>query len=375
MVFLLVGGFGPSLIKFRGALIGDLVAAGMDVHVAAPELLKDKSLCAELTALGATPHSIDLSRTGTSISADLRTLWQLFLLCLKLRPEFILTYTVKAVIYGVVAAWLARVPNRFALITGLGYSFDSEVGRVGLQALIRRLYKFSLGRAKLIFFQNADDEELFKKLGLCGRRAVSKVVNGSGVDLLEFQYSGPQDGGGFLLIARLLRAKGIREYAAAARNLRILYPNAKFYLAGWLDENPDSIKSSELDAWCAEGCIEYLGPLADVRPALRGCDVYVLPSYREGTPRTVLEAMAIGRAIVTTDAPGCRNTVVEGENGFLVQVASVVSLEAALIRFLQDPSLAGHMGLRSRQIAQDKFDVKKVNFVMLQEMGIEQKVV
>jgi len=168
-----------------------------------------------------------------------------------------------------------------------------------------------------------------------------------------------------------LAGKGVRLYAEAARRVRQRHPTASFALVGWIDDNPDAIKQEELDAWVAEGTIDYLGRLADVRPSIEGCAVYVLPSYyREGTPRTVLEAMAMGRPIITTDAPGCRETVIDGDNGFLVPVKSVDALEQAMLKFIEAPELVERMGQRARQIAEEKYDVHKVNAVMLREMGI-----
>ena len=197
------------------------------------------------------------------------------------------------------------------------------------------------------------------------------MVNGSGVDLDEFGPEPPPAAGNcFLIICRFLGNKGVREYAQAAHRVRLRHPNAVFCLAGWIDDNPDAIAESELDAWVQSGDIEYLGRLEDVKPALRECSVYVLPSYREGTPRTVLEAMAIGRPVITTDAPGCRETVTDGENGFLVPVKSVGALVEAMQRFIDNPDLAAEMGKRSREIAEEKYDVHKVNKVMLRDMGI-----
>ena len=174
----------------------------------------------------------------------------------------------------------------------------------------------------------------------------------------------------FLLIARLLGDKGVREYAQAARRIRELHPSVRCLLVGWIDTNPDAIAQHELDAWVAEGTLEFLGRLADVRPAIAACSVYVLPSYREGTPRTVLEAMAMGRAVITTDAPGCRETVANGVNGFMVPVQSADALEQAMLKFVHNPDLAARMGLRARQVAENKYDIHKVNTVMLQAMGI-----
>ena len=196
------------------------------------------------------------------------------------------------------------------------------------------------------------------------------VVNGSGIDLAEYAVAPVPAAPRFLLIARLLGDKGVREYAEAARRLRRQHPQARFSLVGWIDDSPDAIAQRELDGWVAEGALEFLGRLADVRPAIAAASVYVLPSYHEGTPRTVLEAMAMGRAIITTDAPGCRETVMEGNNGLLIPVRSVPALVEAMERFIAEPGLAERMGRRSRQVAEAKYDVRKVNAVMLREMGI-----
>jgi glycosyltransferase involved in cell wall biosynthesis len=148
------------------------------------------------------------------------------------------------------------------------------------------------------------------------------------------------------------------------------YPEARFTLVGWLDDNPDAIAQHELDDWVSSGTLEFLGKLADVRPAIASCNVYVLPSYREGTPRTVLEAMAMGRPVITTNAPGCREPIVDGDNGFLVPVQAVDELANAMIRFIEEPDLIVSMGQRSRLIAEEKYDVHKVNAVMLEAMGL-----
>lgn len=165
--------------------------------------------------------------------------------------------------------------------------------------------------------------------------------------------------------------KGVREYAQAAQKVKAEYPNAVFRLVGWIDDNPDAIAQHELDGWVDSGMLEFLGKLADVRPAIADCNVYVLPSYREGTPRTVLEAMAMGRPVITTDAPGCRETVADGDNGFLVPVQAVDELAAAMVQFIENPELVDKMGQRSRQVAEQKYDVHRVNEFMLAEMGIK----
>lgn len=370
MRFFLIASFPDSLLHFRGPLIDALLASGQSVHVAVPDLPFSSPIRSRLEAKGVCVHDIPLQRTATNPGADLRLLIHLVRLLRQVRPQRVLGYTIKPVVYGMLAAWLARVPQRFALITGLGYAFQDAEGRGAVRTLVKRLYSLSLGCAHKVFFQNPDDEELFRKLGLVPGRLPSCVVNGSGVDLDLYRVAPLPEGHHFLLVARLLGDKGVREYAEAARRIRRQYPDVLFHLVGWLDENPDAISQGELDGWIEDGTLVFHGRLADVRPAVAGCSVYVLPSYREGTPRTVLEAMAMGRAIITSDAPGCRETVVHGENGFLVRVRSVDALVAAMLCFLEDSALIEKMGKRSRAIAEERYDVHKVNAVMLQEMGM-----
>lgn len=375
MKILLIAGLADSLINFRGPLIEALQAKGLVVHVAAPDLPQDSPLYLELEAMGLTVHEVPMVRTGTNPLADLRTAWALWCLMRRIKPGMVLGYTIKPVIYGTLAAWLARVPQRFALITGLGYAFQGGEQRSRLQALVQRLYALALARAQRVFFQNPDDLALFQARGIVQPHTPVCVVNGSGVDVASFGVR-PLPAAAlagavrFLFIGRLLGDKGVREYAQAARLLKRSHPQVQCALVGWIDSNPNAITQAELDGWVADGSIEFLGRLSDVRPAIAACSVYVLPSYREGTPRTVLEAMAMGRAIVTTDAPGCRETVVHGENGFLVPVQDAEALAGAMRRFVEQPALQVRMGARSRQMAEDKYDVHKVNAVMLAGMGL-----
>ncbi len=374
MTFLLIASFADSILSFRGPLLDALLARGLSVHVAAPDLPADSPMRQRLEARGILVHDIPLRRTGTNPLADATTLLHLWQLMRRIHPQFVLGYTIKPVIYGSLAALLAQVPRRFALVTGLGYLFQSEVdagdNRGRLRALVQPLYALALRCTHKVFLQNPDDQALFRTLGILQPATPSVVVNGSGVDVAEYDVAPLPAAPHFLLIARLLGDKGVREYAEAARRIRAQYPDAVFSLVGWIDETPDAIAQQELDGWVADGTCNYLGRLSDVRPAIAACTVYVLPSYHEGTPRTVLEAMAMGRAIITTDAPGCRETVVDGDNGFLVPVKAVDELAAAMQRFIEEPDLATRMGVRARQIAEEKYDVHRVNSVMLQEMGI-----
>lgn len=377
MKVLVVAGFADSLLNFRGELLKALIGAGAEVHVAAPALQRGTPVATRLEALGCRVHDIPLARTGLNPFSDLRLLWALYRLAAQIRPTHILSYTIKPVLYGTIAAWLAGVGKRTALITGLGYAFDDQGGwrRKGVQVIARSLYRVALSRASTVIFQNPDDRAMLVRLGLVAAHKTA-LVNGSGVPLGKFAtQSMPAvgaDGAGvnFLLIARLIRDKGVLEYVEAARQVKARYPAATFHLAGWIDSNPSAISQQALDEWIAEGVVTFHGFLEDVRDVLAACHVYVLPSYREGTPRSVLEAMACGRAIVTTDAPGCRETVIDGRNGFLVPVRDSDALARACMRFLAQPELIARMGRQSRLMAEEKFDADKVNIQMMKHMAV-----
>uniref|UniRef100_UPI0025E396F7 sugar transferase n=1 Tax=Deinococcus sp. TaxID=47478 RepID=UPI0025E396F7 len=308
---------------------------------------------------------ISLERTGLSLRRDGRDLLALRTRLHALQPDLVLAYTIKPVVYGLIAARAAGVKRRYALVTGLGYSFQGAgMRRRLLSALTAGLYRTALHGARRVIFQNPDDWALFVERKLV-TVAQTALVNGSGVDLNQFAPVPLPEAPVFLLIARLLRDKGISEYVEAARQVRARHPQARFQLVGPLDPSPDSYTQADLDAWQAEGVIEYLGELRDVRPALAECRIYVLPSYREGTPRTVLEAMALGRPVITTDAPGCRETVTEGVNGFLVPVGDAGALADRMDALIGDPALAARMGAAGLALARQKYDVELVNRSML----------
>lgn len=369
MRILLIAGLADSLVNFRGQLIQSMLAKGYEVHVAAPDMWQSDVSVQTLRTWGVQLHETKMDRTGKNPFADLQTLWVLWQLMRKVRPGLVLGYTIKPVIFGTIAAWLAGVPKRVALITGLGFAFQGE--RSAMLWMVQKLYAFALRRAELVFFQNPDDLALFRQRKILASDARTCVVNGSGVDVAYFaEHELPKEETCFLLIARLLGAKGVREYAQAAQLVKQRYGNVRFALVGWIDSNPDAISQNELDAWLSKGWLEYWGRMSDVRPAIQKASVYVLPSYREGTPRSVLEAMSIGRAVITTDAPGCRETVRQGDNGYLVPVKSAIALADAMMKFLETPELVATMGARSRSIALEKYDVHKVNAAMMEEMGI-----
>ncbi len=366
---LLLGSYAPSLINFRGPLIAALAERGHEVFAAAPDI--DPDVAAKLVALGATPVPVVLGRTSLNPLATWRSGRQLRALVKRIAPDVMIAYTIKPVVLGAAAARAARVPCFAAMITGMGYAFLGGLHpkRIAIRLVAMLMYRRALAASQLVIFQNEDDRGDFRRLRLLPADRPSLVVNGSGVDLDHFEPQPLPPEISFLMIARYLRDKGIREYGTAAARLKAEFPRVAVRLAGWLDESPDSIGLAELDSIRAGG-VEDLGRLADVRPALAGSSVYVLPSYREGTPRTVLEAMALGRAVITTDAPGCRGTVVEGENGLLVPVGDADALYRAMRRFVEEPGLAQRMGEASLRLVHERFDVNKVNAAILEGTGL-----
>lgn len=378
MKFLMISSFLPSVLNFRGKLLEAIASRGYEIHVMAPEFVSFPEELQKLQALGYHLHEIPMQRTGTNPLADLKLLKNLYQQIRQIQPDYVLSYTIKPVIYGTLASWFVKVPHRFALITGLGYAFQNvESGKRSLfQKMVHGLYAQALKHSDKVFFQNPDDLKLFQDMHLLEANKPTVVVNGSGVNVQDFDMMAlPKNAEGqvkasFLLIARLLGDKGVREYAESARIIKAKYPEAEFHLVGWIDDNPSAIAQAELDEWVADGRLKYWGKLSDVRPAIAASSVYVLPSYREGTPRTVLEAMAMGRAIITTDAPGCRETVSNGVNGYLVAVKSVEDLVQSMQYFIEDPQLIVYMGQRSREMALNKYDVHQVNKHMMTEMEL-----
>lgn len=366
---LLLGSYAPSLINFRGPLIAALAERGHEVFAAAPDI--DAEVTARLVALGATPVPVVLGRTSLNPVATWKSGRQLRELVKRIAPDVMIAYTIKPIVLGAAAARAARVPFFAAMITGMGYAFlgGLDPKRLAIRLVAMLMYRRALAASQLVIFQNEDDRRDFGRLRLLPAAKPTLIVNGSGVDLDHFTPVPVPPETSFLMIARFLRDKGIREYGAAAARLKADFPGVRIRLAGWLDEAPDAIGRKELDSIVAGG-VEDLGQLADVRPAIAQASVYVLPSYREGTPRTVLEAMAMGRAVITTDAPGCRNTVVDGENGLLVPVGDSDGLHAAMRRFVEEPGLAQRMGEASLRIAREKFDVDKVNAAILEATGL-----
>lgn len=360
---LVIGSFAPSLINFRGVLLEDLVRLGWKVTAASPNIDETTRNC--LDHLGVEALDIPVDRNGINPLGDLTYFIALTRALKRAKPDVLLAYTAKPVIWGVLAARVAGVSRVVAMITGLGYAFTPPARASLKHALtclvVRLLYRLALPRADYVLFQNSDDRDLFRKCGFTPRPDRVGVTAGSGINLQHFTPSPPPARPSFLMLARLLGAKGVREYATAARRLKARYPDIDISLAGSFAQGPDAIPKAELPNWTNDG-LSYLGDLKDVRPAIAAAAVYVLPSsYREGTPRSILEALAIGRPIITTNTPGCRETVVDGKNGFLVPPRDASALEEAMERFILAPHLIAPMAAASLELARRKYDVKRVN--------------
>lgn len=359
----LITSYAPSLVNFRASLISALCSRGIEVFALAPNF--DSVTREKVSDLGATPIDIPMSRTGLNPVHDVLNTWQLVLLLRKLQPNITVGYFIKPVIFGSIAAWCARVPHRFAMVEGLGFVFTPNSERLSvfrrlLKQLVVWLYKLGMSCAERVIFLNPDDMAELVAADLLPKEK-SFLLGGIGVDLARWQVvptvSQPVT---FLLVARLLREKGVEQYAQAARLVKQKHPDARFILLGGLDDNPGSISQADVESWVNEGILEWQGHVP-VEPWLAKASVFVLPSYREGVPASTQEAMAMGRAVITTDVPGCRETVVDGVNGFLVPVRSPVALAEKMCEFIKQPALIASMGMASRRMAEDKFDVHKVN--------------
>lgn len=357
----LLGSYAPSLVRFRGPLMAALRARGYRVTaVTGPA---EPGVLAELAELGVAHRAIAIERASANPAQDARLLLELVRLFRELRPELVLSYTIKPVIYGSLAARLVGVPRRAAMITGLGYAFSPArgLGHRAVAQVAQTLLRSALGACQHVLFQNPDDRALFEARGLVRAGQRTAVVRGSGVDVAYYAPA-PLPAGPplFLFVGRLLADKGVREVAQMARRLRERTPQVRFRLVGALDPNPSSVRPEELARWLAAGWVEHAGEVVDVRPELARAHVVVLPSVREGTPRAVLEAMSMQRAVITTDAPGCRETVVHGESGLLVPPRDVEALIAAGRRLLEEPALIAELAAGARRRVVELYDAHRV---------------
>ena len=367
MKFLLISPKNRTVYNFRGDLIREIRSKGYEVIVTGP----DQTNVDKIEALGARFVEIPMNKTGTSVTGDLKYCKKLYDLMRREKPDVTLGYTIKPVVYGAIAAHFAKVRNINSMVTGGGYTFIAATFKAKLLGLIVRfLYRIGFHYADHVIFQNSDDLNEFCERGLVKKEKCS-VVNGSGVNVEHFSVEPLPEEPSFFMLSRLLKSKGVQEYLRAADIVKQQYPNARFYLLGKYETSmQDAVPKEFVEDYIARGIVERFEETSDVRPYYAKCSVYVLPSYREGTPRTVLEAMAMGRAIITTDTQGCRETVKDGVNGFLVPVKDPEALAEKMIAFLREPSLVQKMRAESRAYVFEKFDVNKVNADMIRIMRI-----
>ena len=349
-----------ALLKKKGHAVTCLVPAG------------DPEAEATLQSLGARIRNFPLDNKGLNPVHDLKTCLALYKVFREERADILYASTIKSVIYGIPMAALAGIKARYAMITGLGYMFeaDSPVKKL-LTCVASLLYHISLSFADAVFFQNSDDVRTFREWHCLPGDAHVVMTKGTGVDIDKFAVEPqPQGVPTFLLVGRLLEAKGLYEYAEAARLVKKAHPEVRFQLLGAPETSRGGVPMQTIKEWEREGVIEYLGVTRDVRPYVGQANVVVLPSWREGLPCSLMEAMSMGRAIVATDVPGCRDVVSEGRNGFLVPVRTPEALAKALEAFLEDDALAARMGQEGRAIAETELDARKAADLILKVMNL-----
>lgn len=333
---------------------------GFDVHVATGP----GDAVQRLKAMGFAHHLIPLSRSGKHPVREVRSLWSLYRLMRRIRPDIVHLVTIKPVLYGGIAARLARVPGVVAAISGLGSVFIAQGFKARLlRGVVKGLYRFALGHGNLrVIFQNPDDRAALLEIGAL-RREQAVLIRGSGVALAEYPVRPEPEGVPVVAFAaRLLRAKGVGEFVEAARRLKARGVEARFRVIGAPDPgNPATISDAELAAWRAEGVVELLGHRPDIPALFAEANVVTLPSYYgEGLPKVLIEAAACGRAVVTTDQPGCRDAIEPGVTGLLVPVRNPAALAEAIERLLQDSELRCAMGRAGRALAEREFAIEKV---------------
>jgi glycosyltransferase involved in cell wall biosynthesis len=375
MKIAIIGTVASSILGFRGPLIKQLLSEGHQVFAFAIDYTPEQKK--QLEAWGGVPVDYQLSRSGLNPLADFKMMWGLKITFQSIQPDIVLSYFVKPVIYGTLAARLAKVPRRIAMLEGLGFAFTPQPQGMVFKTKIIQLLQILLYRiafpctTQLVFLNPDDRDELLVKHKLPVKDVV--VLGGVGLDLVDYCYQVPnKDKVRFLFIGRLLKEKGIFHYLAAAKLVKQRYPDVEFVVLGGMDHtSPNALSEEELNHCIESGLIEYPGQVDNVSDWIAKSSVFVLPSYREGVPRSAQEAMAIGRPLITTDVPGCRETVVEGVNGFFVPPFDDQSIAQKMIWFIENPKYIESMGLISRRIAEERFDVYKVNARMLAIMGLK----
>jgi glycosyltransferase involved in cell wall biosynthesis len=354
---LLVSRCAWTLYNFRAGLMRVLKARGATVLGGGAE---GDGFEQKIVALGVPFMPLPVDKKGINPRADVQLLWSLYRWYRREKPDIVHHFTIKPVIYGSIAARLAGVPRIVSTITGLGFVFMEE-DVVWLRRLVESQYRFALALTHFTFFLNQEDRCFFLDRRLV-RPWKTGLLPGEGVDCSFFTPCAHVPAGAakpltFLMVARLLRDKGVYEFVEAAGIVKRDFPQVQFQLLGGRDErNPTVVEQRDLDRWHAAGLISWLGEVADVRPSIAQADVVVLPSYREGIPRTLLEGAAMGKPLITTDTTGCREVVEDGINGLLVPVKDAPALARAMVRMLSDPAMRERMGKAGRAKMEREFD-------------------
>lgn len=359
---MIIASYAGSLVWFRGDFIKCLIQNGFEVFTAAPDYTDED--IKDLKNIGAVPIQFNLQRSGLNPFKDFKSIMELKSIIKENQIDLAFPYTVKPVIYGSIASNLCNI-SVVSLITGLGYTFSglSMKSKI-LQKVNELLYKLSIRKNKTIVFQNNDDYQLLLDRNVISKHQTVAFVSGSGVNLnyFTFKEKNPTDAVSFLLVARLIKEKGIDLYMEAAKILKVKYPQAEFHLIGPTETTPSAISEAEIKKLHTDGVIVFHGPQENVVEHLHNRDVFVLPSYyREGLPRTTLEACACGNPIITTDSVGCRESVKEGINGFLIEPQNLEALVNAMEYFILNPLKVKEMGINSRKYAEERFDVNIIN--------------
>lgn len=357
-----------SLFWFRMDMMTEFVKKGHEVIALGSESEADWK--SRFKKYDIEYRQLYVERNGISPINDLKTYKKLCQFMKKEKPEKVFAYQAKTVVYGSIAARMNGISEVYSLIAGLGSVFrGTGLKNKIIKTIMQIEYKAACKCSKKVFFQNNDDKDEFISNRLVDA-SKTIIINGSGVNLDKFQSVPLPEKAAFLFIGRLIKDKGIMEYLAACKAVKERNPEIRCLLVGPYDSNPSALKPEELKPYIDAGIIEYYGEQTDVRPFISQCSTYVLPSYHEGTPKTVLEAMAMGRAIITSDAPGCRETVADGINGYLVKVKDVKGLISKMEYLVSNPDTNKRMGEASLKTAREKYDVNIVNNDIMRTMGL-----
>ena len=361
----IIGNLASTMINFRKEFIKMLVSIGHEVYCLVSDY--DRKSREKISSFGAIPLDYTLNAKGLNPFKDAIATFDLIRLFRQHRPDVVFSFFVKPVIFATIAAKIARVSRIVGMIEGLGGAFTvHKSGQIKKAKIIKAiqifLYKISLPLLdELIFLNNDDKKELIYTYNINAKSV--NILGGIGVDLEKFSYSKvTNDPISFIFIGRLLKEKGIFEYLEAAKMVKDKYKDVNFYILGGFEENnPFGLKKEELRPYLNDEIVIFPGYVNNIKEWIANSSVFVLPSYREGVPRSSQEAMAIGRAVITTDTVGCRETVKDGVNGFLVPPYNSDVLAQKMMYFIKNPEMIIQMGIESRKIAEEKFDINKQN--------------